>query len=464
MYRQYIQGLIAAAACVALTANLWAQAPNSAYFTDDFKYRHDLNPAFGNAQSYVAVPALGSVNVKTMGNFGYQDVVRTNPLYPAQSSKKKTTFLNPYLSNPLDGFSSGWNKIGIQADIALLSAGFKAFGGYNTVELNSRTTANLKLPYELLKFAVNTGNKNYNIGDISAGGQSFAELAFGHSRDIDSHWRVGAKFKLLFGIADASLEMKNVKAHLTGNTWTISGDAQAHMSMKGFSYKSETKDYEQGGSYRRVNDVDIDGAGIGGFGAAIDLGGVYTLDENWQFSAALLDLGFISWSNDMYATNEEKTFTFNGFHDVGVHSGDSPLDDQADSYSDQIADFYNLRDRGDRGGRTTGIGARLNLGASYALPMYNKLKFGLLSSTRFLGTHTWTEARLSANCAPLSWVDGNVNLAVNSYTTSFGWMLNFHPKGFNVFVGMDHLVGKCSNEMIPLSSNASLTAGFNVAW
>lgn len=463
MKAKHIKALLAGAV-VSATAAAWAQAPNSAYFTGDFKYRHDLNPAFANAQNYVAVPALGSVNVKTMGNFGYQDVVRSNPLYPSQSSKKKTTFLNPYLANPLDGFSKGNNKAGVQADIALLSAGFKAFGGYNTVELNSRTTANVRLPYELLKFAVNAGNDNYDIGDVSANGQSFAELAFGHSRNIDSRWRVGAKFKLLFGIADADLRMKNVKAHLTGDTWAVSGDAQAHMSMKGFKYKSETKDYEQGGSYERVNDVDVDGAGLGGFGVAVDLGGVFTLDESWQFSAALLDLGFISWSNDVYASNEDKSFSFDGFHDLGVHRGDNPIDDQADSYSDQIADFYNLRDRGDRGSRTTGIGARMNLGASYTLPMYSKIKFGLLSSTRFLGTHTWTEGRLSANYSPLSWIDGNVNLAVNSYTTSFGWMLNLHPKGFNFFVGMDHLVGKLSNEMIPLSSNASLTAGFNVAW
>lgn len=454
-----------ALALTAITTAAIAQAPNSGYFTDDFKYRHDLNPAYANEQNYVAVPVLGSLNVKLMGNFGYEDVVRDNPLYPNSSGKKKTTFLNPYLSDPLKGFSDGNNKIGLQADIAILSAGFKAWGGYNTIELNSRTTVNMKLPYELLKFAVDMGNDNYDIGDISANAQSFVELAFGHSRKITDNLRAGAKVKLLFGIADADVKMKDVTAHLTGDTWTIHGDAQAHMSMKGFKYKSERKDYnvEGAGSYERINDVDVDGAGLGGFGMAVDLGAVYTMGD-WEFSAALLDLGFISWSNDMYATNKDKDFTFDGFHDMGVHSDNDPIDGQVDSYGDQISDFYNLQDQGDKGGRTTGIGARMNLAASYTLPMYNKMKFGLLSATRFLGTHTWTEGRLSANWTPLTWLDGNVNLGVNSYTTSFGWLVNVHPKGFNFFVGMDHMIGKVSNEMIPLSSNAAVTVGFNATF
>lgn len=96
--------------------------------------------------------------------------------------------------------------------------------------------------------------------------------------------------------------------------------------------------------------------------------------------------------------------------------------------------------------------------------MYRKLHFGFLSSTRFNGKYTWTEGRLSANVAPLKWIDGGVNFAVNSFTASCGWILNIHPKGMNIFVGMDHIVGKTSKEFIPLSSNASVNLGFNVAF
>lgn len=443
-----------------------AQGLRSAYFTDGYLYQHTLNPAMGNDQNYVAIPALGNINAEAHGNFGYEDIVRDNPLYPTESSKKKTSFMNPYLSDPLKGFNKSWNRVGADANITLLSGGFKAWGGYNTVEINAKSSSNVKLPYELFRFAVDAGNDTYNIGDLYVNSQNYVEIALGHSRDINRQWRVGAKVKLLLGIADADVKMKDVTANLTGDTWTLHGDAQAHMSMKGWKYKTEEKEYKaQAGSYSYINDVDVDGAGIGGVGLAADLGAVFRPDKYWEVSAALLDLGFIHWSNDCYATNRDKDFTFDGFHDTGVKSSQgNTADDQWDKYSDQIAQFYNLQDEGDKGGRTTMLSARMNIGVRYTLPSYEKMHFGLLSATRFCGKHTWTEGRLSANWEPLNWLDGGVNLAANTFSTSMGWIINVHPKGFNVFFGMDHLIGKVSKEMIPLSSNASVSMGMNVTF
>ena len=447
-----------------------AQTINSAYFTEDYKFRHMLNPAFGNEQNYVSIPALGNISVNTHGNFGYRDVIMSNPMYPSLSDKKMTTFLNPYISaeDALSGFSTGNNRITGDVSLTILSAGFKAFGGYNTIEINSRTTTGVSLPYELFEFAKNTGNHSYDIGDINAHAQSFAEIAFGHSRQINDKLRLGAKLKVLVGLGRADVKMRNMKADLTAeDKWTITGEATADVSMKGFSYVSEEKKYniEGSGTYERVNNVDLDGFGVGGFGMAIDLGGVYEINEDWTVSASVLDLGFISWTNDMLAENRSKSFVFNGFHDVSVTSDrGEEIDTKVDRYGDQLADFANLTDMGDKGGRSTGIGATINLGAEYTLPVYRKVSFGALCTSRINGAYSWTEGRLSANYAPLNWLDGGVSFAVNSFTTSMGWVLNLHPKGYNFFIGMDHILGKTSKEMIPLSSNASLTVGMNITW
>lgn len=432
-----------------------AQTINSAYFTEDYKFRHMLNPAFGNEQNYVSIPALGNISVNTHGNFGYRDVIMSNPMYPSLSDKKMTTFLNPYISaeDALSGFSTGNNRITGDVSLTILSAGFKAFGGYNTIEINSRTTTGVSLPYELFEFAKNTGNHSYDIGDINAHAQSFAEIAFGHSRQINDKLRLGAKLKVLVGLGRADVKMRNMKADLTAeDKWTITGEATADVSMKGFSYVSEEKEYniEGSGTYERVNDVDLDGVGVGGFGMAIDLGGVYEINEDWTVSASVLDLGFISWTNDMLAENRSKSFVFNGFHDVSVTSDrGEEIDTKVDRYGDQLADFANLTDMGDKGGRSTGIGATINVGAEYTLPVYRKVSFGALCTSRINGAYSWTEGRLSANYAPLNWLDGGVSFAVNSFTTSMGWVLNLHPKGYNFFIGMDHILGKTSKEMIP---------------
>lgn len=447
-----------------------AQNLNSAYHTEDYKFRHDMNPAIGNEQGYFSIPALGNISVSMQGNFGYGDIVLKNPMYGTESDKKMTTFMNPYISTDqaLKGFSKGNNRILGDVGLAILSMGFKGFGGYNTIELNSKTSIGVSLPYELFEFAKNTGNKTYNMGDISAHAMSYVELALGHSRDINEKLRVGAKLKFLFGAARADFQFKDVKVDLAGtDKWTVSGDAQANVSAAGFKYEMKQENYNQEdkGSYDKINDVDVDGAGLGGFGMAVDLGAVYKINDDWKVSASVLDLGFISWSNNLYATNMNKSFEFDGFHDIAVKDGKGEsLDDQSDSYGDQITDFINLQDNGDKGGRSTGIGATINVGCEYILPSYRKLSFGFLSSTRIKGIYSWTEGRLSANWTPLKWLDGGVNFAVNSFTTSMGWVLNIHPKGYNIYLGMDHILGKTSKECIPLSSNVSVSLGMSVAW
>ena len=86
---------ILAASLAAVGCNAMAQGLNSGYFVEDYKFRHNMNPAFDNEQNYVSLPALGNINVRTQGNFGLGDLVFDNPRYGIDSDKKKTTFMNP---------------------------------------------------------------------------------------------------------------------------------------------------------------------------------------------------------------------------------------------------------------------------------------------------------------------------------------------------------------------------------
>ena len=411
-----------AASLLMMGGTAMAQTLNSAYFTDDYKFRHDMNPAFENKQNYITIPALGNMNVNLQGNFGYQDIVLNNPMYGQEAgAKKMTSFMNPYISadEALKGFSKNNNRIQGDVGISILSAGFKGFGGYNTIELNAKASFGASLPYELFEFAKNTGNQNYEIGDVSMMARSYAELALGHSHQINKKLRIGAKLKFLFGVADGDVRLENLRADLSGtDKWIVSGKANAQVSMKGFTYKTSKDEYNnpEKGEYEKIDDVDVDGAGLGGFGMALDLGGVYKLNDNLTLSASVLDLGFINWSNNMKAVNRAESFEFNGFHDTAVRENSGPtIDDKIDDYGDQITDFINLKDLGDQGSRTTALAATLNF-------------------------------------------------AVSSFATSMGYVLNIHPKGYNFFIGMDHILGKTSKEFIPLSSNASIALGMSVTW
>lgn len=465
---------ILAAALTASAGTMMAQDLNSAYFTDDFKYRHDMNAAFGNNQNYIALPVLGNLNVKLQGSLGVGDVLFKNPdfgnpMYP--DAKKTTTFMHPRISadEALSGIDKDGNSVIFDMDLPIVSVGFKGFGGYNTIELKDRTHFAVSLPYSLFDFAKNMSNKTYSFDDLGARGWTYVELGFGHSRQIMDNLRVGAKVKFLFGGAYADLSMDGMQANMEGDKWILSGKAKAELNMKGGKFKSEQKEYKgKPGFYNQVNGIDTDNLGLGGFGLGLDLGAVYEFKDfalDWldgtKVSLSLNDLGFISWNNTMLAESSGNPFEFNGFK---MKYEDGSFENNGDDIKDDLADFAHLEDKGDTSGKTTALAATMRLGVEYPLPVYDKVTFGLLGTHRFDGDYSWTEGRLSANYKPLTWLDGGINMAVTSFCTTMGWVLNVHPKGMNVFMGMDHMVGKTGASSVPLDSNVSFNFGLNVAF
>lgn len=445
----------AMAAMILLPTALRAQDLSSGYFVEDYTYRYQMNPAFGNSQNFISMPALGNLNVGLHGNLGISDV-----LYNVDG--KTTTFLNPKLSSDevLKNINDV-NRIGTLDKIGILSAGFKAFGGYNTVSINAVADVSVKVPGEMFNLLKNgVANKTYDLGDLRASGVAYGEIAFGHSRQVMKGLRVGATLKFMLGGGYMDAHMRNANLVLGENEWTVTTDADLRSSVKGLTYKTKVNDRT---GHRYVNGIDVDGTGLNGFGMALDLGAVYeTPVKGLTVSLALLDLGFISWNNDMLATtNGEKTFTTDKYTFNADDDAPNSFSKEWDRLRDDFSAIYELDDMGDQGGRTSMPHATLNIGVQYALPMYNKLTFGLLNTTRLAGDFTTTDFRLSANIAPCRIFSGGVNLGVGTFGASFGWVANLHLTGFNFFLGMDRVPGKLCKQGVPLSSNAQVTMGIN---
>lgn len=450
-------------ACAVLalpSVSAFAQNTNSAYFTDGYLFRHELNPAFGNEKNYISMPALGNVNFALRGNIGLSDM-----LYNVNG--KTATFMHPGVSaGEFLGNISDKNKLGADVKLEILSAGFKGFGGYNTIGVNVRSNLGVTLPGSILRLAKEgPANSTYDISDFNVHSDVYAELSFGHSRQINDKLRVGAALKVLLGGANIDAEFETARLTLGEDAWTAVTNAKVQASVKGLTYEmSETERGPEGDKtvHKYVDDVDVDGTGLNGFGLAVDLGAEYKLNNDWKFSAALLDLGFISWSNNMIAsTNGERTFTTD-IHTFNVDDdADNSFSREIDRMGEKLASLYELQDNGDAGGRSKMLGATLNLGAEYTLPAYRKLTFGLMNSTRIQNKYSWTEFRLSANVAPAKMFSAGVNVAAGTYGCAFGWILNFHPTWFNFYLGMDHTLGSLAKQGVPLSSNASVNLGMN---
>ena len=449
-----------AVAALGMASAATAQNLNSGYFTEGYLYRHDLNPAFANEQNYVAMPALGNLNVGINSNLAVDNI-----LYDVNG--RTALFLNPNVSTSefLSGINDK-NKINENLRLQILGAGFKGFGGYNTIEINARQSLNLQVPGSILSLAKEgVENKTYDISDLNANAVGYAELAFGHSRQINDKLRVGAKMKVLLGIANIDAEVTKGQITLGEDSWTGITNANVQASIKDLKYEIEEKARGPEGdktTHRYVSGVDDSSWGVNGFGLAFDLGAEYKLDDNWKFSAALLDLGFIGWNTNFVAsTNGDRTIDTDKYTFAMDDDEPNSFENEIDRLTEGLAALYELDDNGDEGSRTKALAATMNLGVEYTPDFYNKMSFGLMNSTRLAGKYTWTDFRLSANVAPCKIFSASANFSLNTFGTSFGWLVNFHPNGFNLFLGMDHTLGKLAKQGVPLSGRGNVSLGIN---
>jgi hypothetical protein len=444
---------IAAFAIALAPVTTIAQNLESGFFTDGHLYRHEINPALENSRNYVAMPFLGNINCGMSGNLSLTDV-----LY--KRNGRTVLYTNPQVSvsEVMSGISNR-NRIGSDFKIQILGAGFKAWGGYNTIGINIRGNESTIIPKSLFEITKSgLQNKTYDISDLNAHAHSYIEIALGHSRKINEKLRVGGKFKFLLGAGNFDANVTRGELTLGENGYVANIDAELKGNISGLTYKTKLSEHNPGRMI--VDGMDVSGYKISGLGAAFDLGAEYKINDDWKVMASLTDLGFICWKNNMLAATHGTVNTDDYVFNVDDDAANS-FSNEGERLGDQLATIYELENKGDQGKRTTMLGATMNIGGEYVAPFYRKLTFGLLNTTRINGKYSWTNFRLSANVAPIKWFSAGVNFACGSFGPSFGWIMDVHPKGFNLFLGMDHTLGKMAKQGIPLSSNAEFSMGIN---
>ena len=453
--KSYIKSLLVALA-VSCTMGASAQALHTGYFLDGMVQRHELNPAFGGEANFVAIPGLSGFNLGVSTNFGLTNFVykRDGGLVLGLSSQVSAAeFLGNLPQN---------NQLEVQFEMPLLSVGFRALGGFNTIVLKERTFLGANIPSSLFAFLKQgadptTGVANYSIDNLALHTNNYLEFALGHSRTLPAleGFTYGAKLKFLVGALNASVSMDHIGIEMSQNRWMIETQGSAFISSGiNLTYDAEGN----------VSGVNASQFRLGGFGMGVDLGAVYTPAAlpDLTVSLALNDLGFISWDNVNAATSSG-TFEYDGFGTLG---GDgAPLNEQLEDMLNEVIDIINLAP-GETMTQSRMLQTTLNIGAEYAI-LDRKISFGLLSSTRFGAPYTYAEGMAVVNFRPASWFQAAINGSVSTQGAALGALLTFCPNGANIFLGCDYISPnmKFSAEGIPLyGTRANVRAGIIITF
>ncbi len=429
----------------------------TAYFMEGTYFRTDMNPALAPTRGYIALPALGGVGVSLNNNFLSVD----NFIY----KKEGQTVTALHGSVSADEFLKklpGVGMIGADANVNLLGIGFHTKKMFWNFGVNARLKSEVALSKYLFSMLKSMNSNVYSLSDTcGANADAFAEVYLGFALPIKEIATLGVRLKALVGIANVNARFDSLDANIDGNS--VAAQLRGMVNMGGPIVE---KKYITGTKPSGIGDftnfeLQYITNNLKSLGAAIDLGTeVRLLDNRLRISVAVTDLGFIKWSGKTVAAAEiNGDFLFEG---VDLENASS-LEDAVTS------DFSFLTAEPDPKGYMSRLACDLNVGVEYNI-LNNHIAFGLLSHTRFGQRVNTTELTASVNFR----LGGSFTTTVSHTFLNhnklgvFGFALNAHPAGFNLFLGVDYIgLNYAKFKMIPVpttmkSFNFYFGLGFNL--
>ena len=253
----------------------------------------------------------------------------------------------------------------ISANTDVISFGFYKGKGFWSFNVGARADVDATIPKTMFDYLRATDADNFSwsgesfdIRNEKLRLNAYIEVGAGYSRAINERLTVGGKAKLLLGAGSINLNINQLymygKDAGIDSEFQLKTDAYLEASAKGL-------DLEEENGY--ITDLDYNSFGISGYGAGIDLGASYQVMKNLTVSAAILDLGFISWgkSSTQIAESDKNT----------------TIDKNNYSESSDVLDFdlFGLKKKENKS-RTTSLSPTMVIGGEYGL-LNNKLGLGL---------------------------------------------------------------------------------------
>ena len=430
---------LVAASIFATAITAQAQYLRTSYFMEGASTRVQMNPGLQPTRGYLNLPLIGGFNVTANTNsLGINDII--------DITKDGNDFLN---NNTLYNSLQQDNRFNLNLNTNLLSFGWikgKNFWSVNAglrmdigAQINKDMSTMMRTMNSFDIDNIAGREHTYKMGNQSINMNAYAEVGLGLSRRITEKLTVGARAKVLLGLArtevnieqfDLNLEVPEVKVgqeDFSEEDWygkNYSYDAKANVvtTLKGGGMTFDENNMING------FDLDASSFGIAGTGFGVDLGASYSIFNNLTVSAAVLDLGVMKWNK-----NNTTMATVEGHQNVTISEdnydqyigGDILSLDRFDFKKDEEADYKS----------STKLSTTILLAAEYGL-LNNKLSVGAVYSSRFVQPKTQTELTFLATLRPSNAFNAAISYSpILSGGKSFGLALKLGP----IFAGTDYM-------------------------
>jgi len=408
-----------------------AQQVNTLYFMENVPVRNNLNPAFqAYSNFYFGLPVLGY----TQFGFGNNSLTVSDIVYG--KNNKTIYFLNQ--NGDKNKFYNALRPTTLfqtNLHLSLLDFGFRTGPSYWTFSLAEKVDGQAGIPKDLMKLLLygtpELDTNMYNFQTLGTDITAYTEAALGYSRKLNDNLTVGAKFKFLYGNFNASVSNKNLDLTAGIDKWTLKGE-----NVMNYSAPVELT----GNSFQTFNlnlpNTITDWVKPSGLGGAIDLGVTFKPIKDLTLSAALLDLGMISWTRNTRNVTTKIDHTFDGLGNFNLDSKDN-FETLVDSVLTAFTNSPSITQTSKA--YTTYTSPKLNIGAEYTF-LDNALSVGLLSRTIKHDKTYFEELTASVNGRPVDWFNMSLSYSIlNGRMSNIGTGISLNTGFLNWFFAADYM-------------------------
>lgn len=409
-----------------LTSIGFSQRNFSLYNLDNTPQAHYLNPSFRPGSNFYMSFPLGmqSFGVSHSG-FTVNDLIKTRSyddsleLRPDIAIEKmaKVNHINVELQNELFGMGVRFKK------------------NYISLNVTNRMQFNFLYSQDLFKFALQGNGKEFigqraSLDGLGVNLNSYIEYGIGYNREINPKLTVGARFKLLSGIANVHTSKSQLGIYTDPEDFdlTIDGAMRVNTSNVAPFYEDTTGTFMNNGYEYAYNFANK------GFG--FDFGATYQLSKKLQVNASVVDVGFINWkSNTKNYVSNEVNYTFQGV-DLNGFFTDSV--DVLERLTDSLEQVFSQTENTES--YSTSLYTRFYIGAQYQL---NKQFNGnILFYNEFVNKRYRPGLIMSLNTKLGQWLTASVNYSIygRSYS-NLGFGLSIRGGGIQWYVASDNVLG-----------------------
>ncbi|GAP72433.1 hypothetical protein SAMD00024442_31_22 [Candidatus Symbiothrix dinenymphae] len=464
--------LIAAVCLFGTVATAWAQQNNTVYFIKGIPERNVYNPAFQPYNNvYIDFPVFPNFRLDLGNNsLNANDVIfnkdgRTMLFLDKDAGSHRNSF-----------YDAMWDvtRIGLDFELNIIGFGFRVKKNYFSFDISEHITAGMTLPKDFMNLALN-GMKEQKVFDFThfgARAMAYTEVGFGWSRKLSNKVTVGAKLKYLMGQANVHTDFDDLTLTASGTQWSLNGTGGLYMSLPSIVGTVKNTEPDKNGNYYPDFENIADGPKLGngpgelpmgdfikemltankGFG--IDLGVTYRPLYNLELSAAITDLGFIRWTNNVVNANLRSGVVFDGLEGIDLND----INHISDQISAKVDTFMNLVEKNlalssNPKAYTTALHTRINLGAEYSV-CNDKIGFGLLSSNLIIDNTIYPDITASVNFRPAKWFNPSFSYSfMNGEWHSLGFGNSLAVGPFTMYLAIDNIplsFTPLADESIPL--------------